>query len=234
MRWSGVIVAAGASTRAGEGPRKPWRRLGGKPVARWSLEAMLAAGASQVVVVIAAGDEDEAASAFAGLVGWAATPGGAARAASVQAGLAVLTDEPAEAAVLVHDAARPFLTPGHIEALLAALAEADGALPALPVTDTLKRRDGAGGLATAARDGLERAQTPQAFRLAALRGAYAAWPADAGEPTDDAQVVERAGGRIALTAGDPMLMKLTYPEDFAMAERLAAAARVTCVGQGYD
>ncbi len=65
-----------------------------------------------------------------------------------------------------------------------------------------------------------------------LRRAYAAWPADAGEPTDDAQVVERAGGRVALTPGDPLLMKLTYPEDFAMAERLAGS--ITCVGQGFD
>jgi len=234
MRWSGVIVAAGASSRAGEGPRKPWRLLGGKAVARWSLEAMLAAGAATVIVVRAADDAPAAGQAFDGLSGWNAVDGGAVRALSVQAGLAALADEPDDAAVLVHDAARPFLTGAHIAALLAALAEADGVLPALPVADTLKRRDPSGGLATAPREGLERAQTPQAFRLGVLRRAYAAWPTDAGEPTDDAQVVERFGGRVVLAPGDPMLMKLTYPEDFAMADRLAAGAQVTCVGQGYD
>ena len=101
------------------------------------------------------------------------------------------------------------------------------------MADTLKR-DASGSLQTVARDGLWRAQTPQAFRLGALRAAYAAWPADAGEPTDDAAVLERAGGRVAMTAGDPRLMKLTYPEDFEMAEALAAAAMTTRIGQGFD
>ncbi len=109
MRWSGVIVAAGASARAGGGPRKPWRPLGGKPIARWSLQAMLDAGAARVVVVIADGDESAAQTAFGGLDGWMLAVGGAARAASVQAGLALLADESDETAVLVHDAARPFV-----------------------------------------------------------------------------------------------------------------------------
>jgi 2-C-methyl-D-erythritol 4-phosphate cytidylyltransferase/2-C-methyl-D-erythritol 2,4-cyclodiphosphate synthase len=134
--------------------------------------------------------------------------------------------------VLIHDAARPFVSGAHVAGLIAALAEADGAVPALPVADTLKR--GAGVVdQTVSRDGLWRAQTPQAFRLATLRAAYAAWP-EGEEPTDDAGVVERAGGRVALAPGDPMLMKLTYPEDFAMAERLAGAARLVRVGQGFD
>jgi 2-C-methyl-D-erythritol 4-phosphate cytidylyltransferase/2-C-methyl-D-erythritol 2,4-cyclodiphosphate synthase len=83
------------------------------------------------------------------------------------------------------------------------------------------------------REGLWRVQTPQAFRLGRLRAAYAALPPGA-EPTDDASVVEADGGRVIVTPGDPMLMKLTYPEDFAMAERLAGAARITRVGQGVD
>jgi len=95
-------------------------------------------------------------------------------------------------AVLIHDAARPFVTSAHVRRLLAALADADGAVPALPVADTLKR--GAETVTeTVSRDGLWRAQTPQAFRVRTLRDAYAAWPTDA-EPTDDAAVVERAGG----------------------------------------
>lgn len=136
--------------------------------------------------------------------------------------------------MLIHDAARPFVTDIHVRALLDGLADADGAIPALPVADTLKRTDAVGATTTASRDGLHRAQTPQAFRLGRLRRAYAAWPAGAAEPTDDAQVVEQAGGRVTLVAGDPMLVKLTYPEDFAMAERLVQPALITRVGQGFD
>jgi 2-C-methyl-D-erythritol 4-phosphate cytidylyltransferase/2-C-methyl-D-erythritol 2,4-cyclodiphosphate synthase len=135
----------------------------------------------------------------------------------------------------VHDAARPFVAARHIADLVAAMEGCDGAIPALAVADTLKRQ-GAHSLETVPRDGLWRAQTPQAFRLAALRSAYAAWPPEAGEPTDDAAVIERAGGRVALAPGDPMLMKLTYPEDFAMAEALTGTARpmASLIGQGFD
>jgi 2-C-methyl-D-erythritol 4-phosphate cytidylyltransferase/2-C-methyl-D-erythritol 2,4-cyclodiphosphate synthase len=144
--------------------------------------------------------------------------------------------------VLIHDAARPFVGARHVRALLTALSEADGAIPALPVADTLKKSEAEGAVVTVSRDHLWRAQTPQAFRRDRLLAAYAAWPTDGAEPTDDAGVVERAGGVIALAPGDPLLMKLTYPEDFTMAEALIAAldgppggeARVTCIGQGFD
>ena len=235
MGFSAIIVAAGAGSRAGAGQAKQWRALAGRPVLAWSVGALLAAGATRVVVVIPAGDEALATEALAGLSGWTTTVGGATRAQSVMAGLAALADQPAQSIVLVHDAARPFVDGTHVAALTQALAGAEGAIPALPVADTLKRgRDGA-VTETVSRDGLWRAQTPQAFHLAALRSAYAAWPAGAGEPTDDAAVMEAAGGRIALASGDPRLMKLTYPEDFAMAERLVApAAPRLRVGQGFD
>jgi 2-C-methyl-D-erythritol 4-phosphate cytidylyltransferase/2-C-methyl-D-erythritol 2,4-cyclodiphosphate synthase len=234
MAWSAVIVAAGASSRAGDGPRKPWRNLGGRPVARWSLDALRAAGAHRLVLVVAADDRPIAAETAARAGTCVVVVGGTTRAQSVRAGLTALSDTPAEGAVLVHDAARPFVAERHVRALLEALGDADGAVPVLPVSDTLKRANAAGETSTAARDGLNRAQTPQAFRLGALRDAYAAWKPGDGEPTDDAQVVERAGGRVVLVAGDPMLMKLTYPEDFAMAEALARSAAVTRVGQGFD
>ena len=231
MTFSAVIVAAGASTRAGPGAPKPWRSLGGRPILSWSLDALAAAGATEIVVVAAPDRLAEAAHLLDQTPNARAIAGGATRALSVQAGLSALTAG-AETAVLIHDAARPFVNRPHVEALLAALASADGAVPALPVADTLKR--GAGAIeATVSRDGLWRAQTPQAFRLATLRAAYAGWPADA-EPTDDAAVVETAGGRVVMTPGDPILMKLTYPEDFAMAERLAATSRITRIGQGVD
>ncbi|MDB5483502.1 MAG: 2C-methyl-D-erythritol 2,4-cyclodiphosphate synthase [Caulobacteraceae bacterium] len=239
MDFLAVIVAAGSGQRAGPGAAKQWRSLRGKPVARWSLEALLSAGARRVVVVIAPGDEAAAAEAFAGLDGWRLATGGATRDRSVAAGLAAL-DASSEDIVLVHDAARPLVETRHIDAVVAALADgADGALPALAVADTLKRATAWADVgnpavtATVERAGLWRAQTPQAFRAGVLAEAYAAWPA-AESPTDDAAVVERAGGRIVLTPGDPRLMKLTYPEDFAMAELLAGGVMTTRIGQGFD
>jgi 2-C-methyl-D-erythritol 4-phosphate cytidylyltransferase/2-C-methyl-D-erythritol 2,4-cyclodiphosphate synthase len=233
MDFHAVIVAAGAGLRAGPGGPKQWRALRGKPVARWSLEAMLAAGAKRVVVVTPAGDEALARTAFAGLERWILAPGGATRDQSVLSGLRALSAA-AEEVVLIHDAARPLVESHHIQALLEALGEADGALPALAVADTLKRvRADTGAVSTEDRGGLWRAQTPQAFRFGVLEAAYAAWP-EGSTPTDDAAVVERAGGRIALTPGDPRLLKLTYPEDFAMAELMAGGVRSMRIGQGFD
>ena len=232
MSFSAVIVAAGSGTRAGPGQAKQWRMLAGKPVLKWSLEAFLAAGASQVVIVTT--DEGQAAlpDLLEGLKGWRSTLGGATRALSVQAGLAALSDQPSDEPVLIHDAARPLLAQETIRAVLAALTDADAALPALPVADPLARAGPDPSPTTISREHLWRAQTPQGARRQALLDAYAAWSGD--EPTDDVQVVEAAGGRVAIAPGDPLLMKLTYPEDFAMAERLAGAARITRVGQGFD
>lgn len=232
MTFSAVIVAAGSGSRAGQGQAKQWRQLAGKPILRWSVEGLVAAGARTVMIAIRPGDESLLAQTLEGVTGWRSTPGGATRAASVQAGLAALAAQDDEI-VLVHDAARPFVAERHIAPLLAALDHSDGALPALAVADTLKLRTDDAPVKTVPRDRLWRAQTPQGFRLGRLKQAYTEWPADA-EPTDDAAVVERAGGRIHLTPGDPLLMKLTYPEDFTMAEALAGSARITRMGQGFD
>jgi 2-C-methyl-D-erythritol 4-phosphate cytidylyltransferase/2-C-methyl-D-erythritol 2,4-cyclodiphosphate synthase len=118
-----------------------------------------------------------------------------------------------------------------IERCVRALDEADGALPALPVADSLRRASGSVVTGSVEREALWRAQTPQAFRLRTLSDAYAAWPADE-VATDEATVVERAGGRVRIVEGDVRLMKLTYPEDFAMAEALVP--RTVRIGQGYD
>jgi len=228
MEFSAIVVAAGSGSRAGGG--KQWRLLGGQPVVRRSVVALLKSGAAEVVVVIAPGDETLLETSLSGLSGWRAVQGGAQRADSVRAGLAAL-DRGADRLVLVHDAARPLLPAPVIDRLLAALSDAEGALPALPVADSLRR--GADGFVAGAveRDGLWRAQTPQAFRLGALCDAYAAWPKDEAA-TDEAAVVERAGGRVRIVEGDVRLMKLTYPEDFAMVEALLP--RQIRVGQGYD
>jgi 2-C-methyl-D-erythritol 4-phosphate cytidylyltransferase/2-C-methyl-D-erythritol 2,4-cyclodiphosphate synthase len=233
MDFSAIIVAAGAGSRAGSGEAKQWRALAGRPVARWSAEALLAAGAAEIVVVIGVGQDDRAAATFAGLQRLSFVHGGAARSDSVRAGLQALKAAD-DQVVLVHDAARPLLRAEHIQRLLAALETAPAAILALPLADTLKRDDGADRIGeTVPRAGLWRAQTPQGFRLGALKAAYAAWPGGE-EPTDEAMVVERAGGAVALTPGDPTLAKLTFPEDFAMAEVMAGAARTTRVGQGID
>jgi 2-C-methyl-D-erythritol 4-phosphate cytidylyltransferase/2-C-methyl-D-erythritol 2,4-cyclodiphosphate synthase len=229
MEFSAIVVAAGSGSRAGSGLSKQWRPVAGKPVARWSVEAFFAAGASTVVAVVPAAEMDTARQILGDIAGLVLTAGGATRAQSVMAGLNAIGD--AET-VMVHDAARPFLNTGHVQALLHALDGVDGAILALPVADTVKREI-PGNIETASRDGLWRAQTPQAFRKGPLLAAYAAW-SDEAPPTDDAGVMEAAGGTVRLAPGDPMLFKLTYPEDFAMAERLAGAARITRVGQGID
>jgi 2-C-methyl-D-erythritol 4-phosphate cytidylyltransferase / 2-C-methyl-D-erythritol 2,4-cyclodiphosphate synthase len=230
MEFSAIVVAAGSGSRAGGGVSKQWRPVAGKPVARWSIEAFFAAGAKAVVAVVPYAEMDTAKAILGDLPGLIMTPGGATRAQSVMKGLAALSAS--DEVVMVHDAARPFLNATHIGALLAALEGVDGAILALPVADTVKRQLDS-NIETAPRDGLWRAQTPQAFRTAPLNAAYAAW-SDEQAPTDDAGVMEAAGGTVRLVPGDPMLFKLTYPEDFAMAERLAGAARMTRTGQGID
>jgi 2-C-methyl-D-erythritol 4-phosphate cytidylyltransferase/2-C-methyl-D-erythritol 2,4-cyclodiphosphate synthase len=228
MTFSAIIVAAGTGSRAGE--PKQWRRLGGRPVLRWSAEALLAAGAAEVAVVIAPDAGPLAAEALAGLDRWFTVTGGATRAASVQAGLEALSAT-ADSRVLIHDAARPLLDSATIGRVLDALDRHEAALPVLPVADSLRR--GSDNLLgpSVDRDGLWRAQTPQGFRLGTIRAAYAGW-SEPSPPTDDVEVARAAGCAVAMVAGDARLMKLTFPEDFAMAEALLP--RQTRVGQGFD
>lgn len=237
MRFQAVVVAAGSGSRAGV--EKPWVALAGVPVARWSVEALLEAGAADVVVVVGAHRLTNVADALAGLTGWRAVEGGPTRAESVMRGLDAIEagdSAGADTPVLIHDAARPFLDRAVIDRLLCALETSDGAVPALPAVDSLRRGDEAGLGDSVDRDGLFRAQTPQAFRLATVRAALTGWSGET-PPTDEAEAVRAAGGRVVLVAGDPRLFKLTYPEDFTMAEALAAGLTppsVTRVGQGFD
>ena len=231
MIFSVIIVAAGSSSRAGPGAPKPWRELAGKPVLSWSIDRFVAENARQIVVVVAEDRIVETRVLLSRIPTASAVLGGASRAASVEAGLKALSATQQEI-VLVHDAARPFVSGKHISDLLVAMDDADGAIPALAVADTLKRVADP-GIETISREGLWRAQTPQAFRHNILVAAYGRRPRDS-EPTDDAAVVEHFGGRVVMVAGDPMLMKLTYPEDFVMAERLSTTLWQTRIGQGLD
>jgi 2-C-methyl-D-erythritol 4-phosphate cytidylyltransferase/2-C-methyl-D-erythritol 2,4-cyclodiphosphate synthase len=192
---------------------------------------LLEAGAAPLVIVIRPGDEALAKAALSGLTGWVLANGGENRSDSVRSGLAALPVGGPEA-VLVHDAARPFVTTAHVQSLLLALATADGAVPALAVADSLKAL-GDNGLVAASRDGLFQVQTPQAFHRQTLQAAYDALPPDAAM-TDDAGVMEQFGGRVVAVAGDIRLFKLTYPEDFAMAQALASSRRAVRTGLGYD
>lgn len=148
-------------------------------------------------------------------------PGGETRADSVRAGLAEVPEE--AAVVLVHDAARPLLPEEVVDRVLLALEPGwDGAVPALGVTDTVKRVEGDRVAETLAREGLVTVQTPQAFPTPVLRSALAAPGASA---TDCAGFVEAAGGRVRIVAGDPRLLKVTTEEDLAFVEALLAVER---------
>ncbi|SFP39110.1 2-C-methyl-D-erythritol 2,4-cyclodiphosphate synthase [Sphingomonas rubra] len=217
-----LLVAAGSGTRVGGRVPKQFALLAGRPMIAHAYDALVAHPAiDEVLVVIGAGQEDMARDAL-GTV--RTVTGGATRRESVARGLAAAGE--AER-VLVHDAARPFLPAEVIDRVLAALDEADAAIPVRAVADTLV--DDGGGVVP--RAGLHRVQTPQGFRRRALVEAHAAWPADE-EATDDAQMVRRLGGTVVLVQGDTMLDKVTYPEDIAAAE--ARVAWETRSASGFD
>jgi 2-C-methyl-D-erythritol 4-phosphate cytidylyltransferase/2-C-methyl-D-erythritol 2,4-cyclodiphosphate synthase len=244
-----VIVAAGSGTRAGSAgePPKQYRRLAGKSLLAHTLEVFLAHPAIATVLTVVHADHGDLWRFARNEVGDPArlaepVAGGATRQASVFAGLEALAamSEPPDL-VLVHDAARPFVTPATLDRAIAALAEVDGALVAVPVVDTLKAADPTGRItATRPRDGLHAAQTPQGFRFPALLDAHRR-AAAAGELgfTDDAAVAEWAGLEVRVVEGDPGNVKLTTAADLAAAERrllldrFAATADVR-VGTGYD
>jgi len=199
--WA-IVVAAGSGSRFG-GP-KQFEELEGRRVVDWALVASrsVADGVVLVVPVDHLGDEAPAADAV--------VTGGATRSASVRAGLGAV---PADATVVVvHDAARPFAAPALFEAVVAAVRDgADGAVPGLALADTVKQvRDGH-VIATLDRAELVAVQTPQAFAAAALRRAHAG----DGEATDDAALVEAAGGRVVVVPGDPANTKITLRTDLA-------------------
>lgn len=221
-----VIVAAGQGLRAGQPLPKqfaPWR---GKPVVRHSAEALAAAGANPIVVAIPEGAEALAAECLTGIPNIRLVIGGATRQQSVLRSLQALQPA-APDLVLIHDAARPTLPRAVIDRLVAALAQHPGAIPVLPVVDSLTAVAGSLMGAPARREELRRVQTPQAFRFAEILAAHLAWSA-AIEAGDDAQVLHAAGQAVAMVEGDERLHKLTFAGDFA------TALPPLRVGTGYD
>lgn len=230
-----LVVAAGRGTRAGGGLPKQYRSLGGVPVLRRAVRALWdAADFAQTIVVIHPDDEAlarEALGADAALLTFAL--GGATRSASVQAGLAAVSDKTAH--VLIHDAARPFVAARIVQDVIAALREPGcfAAAPALPMTDALWRAGEGHVSQIQSRDGLFRAQTPQAFHYSTISQAYAAAGEDA---ADDVAIALAHGVKIKVVAGDEQNFKLTTAADFIRAGHVIGAngAMDIRIGNGFD
>jgi 2-C-methyl-D-erythritol 4-phosphate cytidylyltransferase/2-C-methyl-D-erythritol 2,4-cyclodiphosphate synthase len=226
---AGIVVAAGSGSRLGGQVPKQFQVLAGKPVLLWSVEAMLRCNKlAEIIVVAPAALVDETHALMPANQPVRVVAGSpSSRTESVRNGLAALAGKP-PAYVLIHDAARPGLSQDVLDELLAALHTADAAAPALPVSDALKRTGSS--LLNVDRTDLVRVQTPQAFRWEAITQAYAV-TTDAA--VDDLALVEASGAKVTLTPGRAELMKITYPEDFAVAEKLIAAPALR-VGTGFD
>jgi len=227
MRIAAVLVAAGTGSRFGAESPKQFLMLAGMPVMRRAALALL----DHVAWLQPVGDAAPIEAALAGLPHCQPVAGGATRQASVAAGLEALARF-APDLVLVHDAARPLIPPGTIEAVVAALERAPGAIPAVPVADTLKRATDGKIAETVPRTGLFRAQTPQGFRFPVLLALHRA--EDSTEATDDAALLERAGETVLLVPGGEDNIKLTYQEDLVRLERVLSAALSPRVGTGFD
>jgi len=228
-RATALIVAAGSGTRVGGDLPKQYAPIAGKAVLAHAIDALAAhPRIDDIRVVIGAGHEALFAGAVGGRTVAAPVIGGATRRESVANGLAATTSD----LVLIHDAARPFLPTEVVDRLLAALEDAPGAVPVLPVADTLAEAGAELGR-NVPRAGLARVQTPQAFHTQAIRAAHAAWDADK-EATDDAQIARAAGLAVKTVEGSPLLDKLTYPADFATAERRLASSMVSRTALGFD
>ena len=221
-----IVVAAGQGLRAGQPLPKQFASWRGKPVLRHSVEALLASGIAPVIVVIPQGADDVASHALLGLDDVTLVIGGATRQASVRNGLEALAELGPEQ-VLIHDAARPILPPVVIERVRSALTDHAGAIPVLPVVDSLAHAEGDLMGSPARREDLRRVQTPQAFRFASILAAHRAWAGDL-SAGDDAQVAQAYGLTVALVDGDEALHKLTVAADFH------AEAPLVRIGSGYD
>jgi 2-C-methyl-D-erythritol 4-phosphate cytidylyltransferase / 2-C-methyl-D-erythritol 2,4-cyclodiphosphate synthase len=231
-----LVPCAGVGERAGAGGPKQYRSVAGRSVVVHTLAALASVPRIEKTLVVLAADDREFAAHAPGFDGWAERCGGAMRADSVANGLAAFVRRGARDHdwVLVHDAARCLVQPASIERLIdACIDDAVGGLLALPLADTLKQSGSDERvLTTLDRSGKWLAQTPQMFRLGLLRQALAqAGPA----VTDEASAVEALGHAPRLVRGEPDNFKLTWPADFALAERLLRNhAMTTRIGEGWD
>lgn len=223
MKIAGLIVAAGQGIRAGGDIPKQYQMLGDAPVLRRTVLALLPF-VDGLRVVIADGHQDMYAAACGDIRLSDPIIGGTERSDSVLAGLQALSTD-APDIVLIHDAARPFVSPQIVKDLVTALTESQGAYPGIPVVDALWRDN-----QPVSRDGLIRAQTPQAFRFDAILAAH---HAHTGNAKDDVEVAMIAGLSITNVMGDEANFKLTTPADFARAETALSGSDIR-TGNGYD
>ncbi len=212
-----MLAAAGRGERLDVDRPKAFAQLRGRPLLAESLERLEGSEWIDAIVVVTPPGWEEPVILLAEELGCgkvvAAVSGGASRAESVRIGVGEVADD--AAVILVHDAARPLVSSLVVERLLAALNEGwDGAIPGLPVVDTVKRVQGGAVVETLPREELAAVQTPQAFVASVLREAVSG----GGDATDCSSLVERHGGRVAVVAGDPRLLKVTTPEDLALVE----------------
>jgi len=229
--FAAIIVAAGKGLRLGGDMPKQFRDWRGKPVLRHSIEALSDAGAKPIIVVHATDGGDAARDALSGIPALEFITGGATRQESVRNGLQTLAGSRPKH-VLIHDAARPDLPKAVIDRLLSALDAHSGAIPTLPVVDSLAIAQENGTMAGSVdRDRFKRVQTPQAFHYEDILRAHNNWAGEA-SAGDDAQVLAQEGGSIALVDGDERLKKITFAED--LLDTKAAPAPAFRIGQGFD
>lgn len=221
-----LVVAAGRGERLRADGPKAFVPLGGRPMIAWSLDAFAAVPeVRRVVVAVPPGWTPADRPEREALEGAIVCEGGAERSMSVRNALAA-TEGPDDEAILVHDAARPLITPDLIERMIAAVTGSgahSAAVAAAPVTDTIRLVDGAGNaIGTPDRTTLRAVQTPQAFKRETLAAALSLGEADLASATDDAALVERLGIKVALIDAPPENIKVTNPTDIRLAELLLA------------
>ncbi|QFT73080.1 bifunctional 2-C-methyl-D-erythritol 4-phosphate cytidylyltransferase/2-C-methyl-D-erythritol 2,4-cyclodiphosphate synthase [Ruegeria sp. THAF33] len=227
MTTAAIIVAAGRGSRAGGGVPKQWRSLAGRRVADWTIERFRGQ-VDHIVLVLS--DEDSAAWEEFRETELILAAGGTDRAGSVRNGLAALADRNVQR-VLIHDVARPCVTPRIITDVLNALETCPAAAPGLAVTDALWVGHEQAVTGTQDRSNLFAAQTPQGFHYDTITAAHAAHP---GGAADDVEVARAAGLDVCIIPGDADNLKITRPEDFARAERIMGTEMDVRLGNGYD
>lgn len=226
MSAAAILLAAGSGERLGSDIPKAFAELGGRPLLSFALDAVKATGRLASLCVTVPGGWEGRALELLG-ESWKhprVIVGGGTRQESVSGCLRVMEGEgPAPDLVVCHDVARPFARPALFEAVLDALADVDGAIPAVPVTDTIKAVDDGHVSETLERDHLVTVQTPQAFRFQVLLEAHERAEREGFAATDDAALLEHIGRPVVVVPGDPENVKITVPADLRLAEALLAA-----------
>ena len=233
-----LIVAAGQGRRLDCPMPKAFLQLGEIPLFLWSARTFEQVPEVTQIVLVVPADYCDTAQSLARQAGLtklgAVIPGGKTRCDSVFAGLQALSSDPPDL-VAIHDGARPFVSTEVISRTIAAAEQTGAALAARPVTDTLKQVDDELGVAaTVDRTGLWHAQTPQTFRFSTIYDAYQQARAGGWRATDDASLVERAGGKVTVVEDEVRNFKITVPDEWQRAQALVAGSRQLRIGHGFD